>query len=142
MLRALGSRSLHSWMQMLWARCSASSNSSCSNCRRSRSAAQQDDGPGLGEENGLPGDEAGAAAQRTIRVTGGSVGRMIGGALIMPRVSSVMGSLLLRLSYHVPLLGRILAHRPTRASRPLWGTASSIMRMGAWRDMTVLDHLG
>lgn len=48
----------------------------------------------------------------TIRMTGASLGRLIGGALLLPTISNIMGSLLFRLSKHSVLLRRILAVRP------------------------------
>ncbi|KAF8838131.1 hypothetical protein BDN67DRAFT_1070933 [Paxillus ammoniavirescens] len=62
--------------------------------------------------------DAGAAAENTIRVSGTSLGRLIGGALIIPRISSLMGSLLFHLSKHSVLLRKFLAIRP-----PLRGSA-------------------
>ncbi|KAA1474173.1 hypothetical protein DENSPDRAFT_823929 [Dentipellis sp. KUC8613] len=67
-----------------------------------------------------PNEDAGIAAERTIRLSGGSMGRIIGGALILPTVSRLMGSLLLRLSAHSSILARILAVRKEKASVPLW----------------------
>lgn len=62
------------------------------------------------DDNGV-GDVA-AAAENTIRVSGTSLGRLIGGALIIPRISSLMGSLLLWLSKRSVLLRKFLAVRP------------------------------
>lgn len=64
---------------------------------------QDDDGAG----------DAAAAAENTIRVSGTSLGRLIGGALIIPRISSLMGSLLFWLSKHSALLRTFLAVRPS-----------------------------
>ncbi|KIK96311.1 hypothetical protein PAXRUDRAFT_826109 [Paxillus rubicundulus Ve08.2h10] len=55
--------------------------------------------------------DAGAAAENTIRVSGTSLGRLIGGALIIPRISSLMGSLLFHLSKRSALLRKFLAIR-------------------------------
>jgi len=63
-------------------------------------------------EVNVPAGDAVAAAENTIRVSGTSLGRLIGGALIIPRVSSFMGSLLLHMSKHSALLRKILAVRP------------------------------
>lgn len=57
--------------------------------------------------------DAAVAAENTIRVSGTSLGRLIGGALIVPRISSLMGSLLLLLSKRSAVLRRILAVRPS-----------------------------
>lgn len=62
-------------------------------------------------DNDGAGDVA-AAAENTIRVSGTSLGRLIGGALIIPRISSLMGSLLFRLSRRSALLRKFLAVRP------------------------------
>lgn len=53
-----------------------------------------------------------AAAERFQSVSSASVGRFIGGALLIPRISNVMGSLLFRLSKHSDLLRKFLATRP------------------------------
>jgi len=75
---------------------------------------RQQGGPAQAPEQGIvpAGDAAAAAAQQTIRVSGASLGRLIGGALMIPVVSSWMGSILLRLSKRSLLLRRILAVRP------------------------------
>ena len=68
-----------------------------------------------GDGEGADADDAGdvaAAAEDTIRVSGTSIGRLIGGAMIIPRISSLMGSLLFRLSKHSVWLRRFLAIRP------------------------------
>lgn len=58
-----------------------------------------------------------AAAERFQSVSSASVGRFIGGALLIPRISSVMGSLLFRLSKRSDLLRRFLAIRPPLKDR-------------------------
>lgn len=73
---------------------------------------QQQDGG-----NDQPQDPA-AVAERTIRVTGASLGRFIGGALMIPAISNWMGAILFRLSKYSPILRRILAVKPPRASAP------------------------
>ncbi|KAH9921122.1 uncharacterized protein B0H18DRAFT_1086208 [Fomitopsis serialis] len=57
-------------------------------------------------------DEPGAAAERTLRITNASLGRFIGGALLMPTIASYMGSVLYRLSKFSPTLRTFLAIRP------------------------------
>ncbi|KAH9943758.1 hypothetical protein B0H21DRAFT_877662 [Amylocystis lapponica] len=52
------------------------------------------------------------AAERTMRVTNASMGRFVGGALMMPMISNYMGKLLLRLSHHSDILRKILAAKP------------------------------
>lgn len=69
---------------------------------------------------------AGEAAERTINLTGSSLGRLVGGALIMPTVANLMGRLLLRLSRspYMTILSRILAARPPRTTKlpSFWGS--------------------
>lgn len=71
-------------------------------------------------------NDAGEAAERTIRLTGSSLGRLVAGALVMPSIANLMGRLLLRLSHspHIPFLGRILAARPPLSTRlpSFWGS--------------------
>ena len=85
---------------------------------------RQGQGPG-NNGNAAHGDDAdddagdaAAAAENTIRVSGTSFGRLIGGALIIPRISSLMGSLLFWLSKRSTWLRAFLAVRPPlRAAR-------------------------
>jgi hypothetical protein len=63
-------------------------------------------------EQQLDDNDFGAVAARAIRVTGASLGRLIGGALAMPTIARVMGAVLLRLSHVVPLIRAIIAPRP------------------------------
>jgi hypothetical protein len=56
-----------------------------------------------------------AGPGRRWRVSDRSFGRMIGGALLIPRIASFMGNLLLRLSRHSSLLRIILAARPNKS---------------------------
>ena len=78
---------------------------------------RQQGGQQAQEQNMIPaGDAAAAAAQQTIRVSGSSLGRLIGGALMIPVVSNWMGALLFRLSKRSTLLRRILAVRPPLGS--------------------------
>ena len=53
-----------------------------------------------------------AAAERFQSISSASVGRFVGGALLVPRISNFMGSLLFRLSKHSDLLRKFLAVRP------------------------------
>lgn len=53
-----------------------------------------------------------AAAERFQSISSASVGRFVGGALLIPRISNFMGSLLFRLSKHSELLRKLLAIRP------------------------------
>jgi len=57
---------------------------------------------------------AAAVAEHTININSTSMGRLLGGALIIPDIANVMGSLLFRLSAHSVLLRKFLAIRPRR----------------------------
>lgn len=48
----------------------------------------------------------------TINLTGASIGRLIGGALLLPPISNFFGSILFRLSKHSSLLRQFLSIRP------------------------------
>ncbi|KAG5641928.1 hypothetical protein DXG03_003954 [Asterophora parasitica] len=66
-----------------------------------------------GEEEELPEqDQAVAAAEQQISISTSSLGRRIGGALLIPHISSRMGSLLLSISRHSYILRTLLAVRP------------------------------
>lgn len=73
-----------------------------------------------------------AAAERLQSLSSASAGRYIGGALLIPRISSFMGSLLFRLSKRSDLLRRLLAIRP-----PLKGRLDgfSVGEMGTFSDV-------
>jgi hypothetical protein len=58
-----------------------------------------------------------AAAERLQSLSSASVGRYIGGALLVPRISNLMGSLLFRLSKNSALLRKFLAIRPPLKDR-------------------------
>ncbi|KAH7882683.1 hypothetical protein F5I97DRAFT_1816781 [Phlebopus sp. FC_14] len=90
----------------------------------------------------LPGDAA-AAAENTIRVSGTSLGRLIGGALIIPRISNLMGSLLFRLSKHSVILRRLLAVRPPLRQGIVPPAFSPGLFDGKpWSEMGVLKRIG
>jgi hypothetical protein len=68
-----------------------------------------------GDEN-IGGDAADGqnnveVAEHTVRITGSSLGRVLGSALALPAVARVFGSLLLRISRHSRIMRRILALR-------------------------------
>ncbi|EIW56613.1 uncharacterized protein TRAVEDRAFT_170515 [Trametes versicolor FP-101664 SS1] len=65
--------------------------------------------PALGDE---PADDPAGDAERTLHVTTSSLGRFVGGALLMPSIAARMGALLLRLSAHSSLLRTLLAIHP------------------------------
>ena len=73
-----------------------------------------------------PNAAAAEVAEQLIDVDAASLGRRIGGALIIPSVSSFMGNLLFRLSKHSGILRSFLGIRPRKASwtdymLPPWG---------------------
>ncbi|KAI0052404.1 hypothetical protein FA95DRAFT_1592683 [Auriscalpium vulgare] len=75
-----------------------------------------------------PNADPAGAAERTIRITGASIGRLIGGALVLPTVSRIMGDLLLHASHGLPLLRLLLAPRPPllRVNSPrIWSLSAS-----------------
>jgi hypothetical protein len=82
---------------------------------------QQRAEPGQGQEPVPPArdeDDLGAVAARAIRVTGASLGRLVGGALLMPSIARMMGSMLLHISHVVPLIRIIIAPLPPPLPRP------------------------
>jgi hypothetical protein len=86
--------------------------------------------------------DAAAAAENTIRVSGTSLGRLIGGALIIPRISSVMGTLLYRLSKYSPLLRRFLAVRPPLPPDIRPSLTGTLIDEEAWSKMSPVKRLG
>lgn len=74
-----------------------------------------------------------AAAERLQTLSSASAGRYIGGTLLVPRISNVMGSLLFRLSKHSALLRRFLAIRPPLKDR-LDGFSTG--EMGSFGDVS------
>jgi hypothetical protein len=92
-----------------------------------------DDDP---DDDNVAGDVA-VAAENTIRVSGTSLGRLIGGALIIPRISSLMGSLLLWLSKYSVLLRKFLAVRP-----PLRAASGRVGPLGLTTGAGLLGVLG
>ena len=105
-----------------------------------------------GEDNGEngenaedPPDDPAAAAERTIRVTTASLGRFVGGALLIPKISSWMGSLLFRLSKYSFLLRYFLGIRPPRMGPPevfgKWFDSQPWSRMTAARQLGVGMHM-
>ena len=89
-------------------------------------------------------DPNAAAAEAAEQLIAASLGRRIGGALIIPSVSSFMGNLLFRLSKHSGILRSFLGIRPKKISwtdymLPPWGSLHS--RLGVlsvdkgWKDL-------
>ncbi|KAH8084902.1 hypothetical protein BXZ70DRAFT_957447 [Cristinia sonorae] len=101
---------------------------------RPRRGGQQREGNRAGAEENNHGEQdqdeqnadPAAVAERTIRVTSGSLGCFIGGALLIPSISNFMGSLLLRLSKYSSLLRWFLAIRPGKTS------SSPVDSFAAW----------
>jgi len=87
---------------------------------------QQQDREGDGNQDPV------AAAERFQSISSASVGRFVGGALLIPRISNFMGSLLFRLSKHSDLLRRLLAIRPPLKER-LDGFSTG--QVGSVRDL-------
>ncbi|KAI8990432.1 hypothetical protein BD414DRAFT_413638 [Trametes punicea] len=83
---------------------------------RDAGAANQLREGGADEEDAR--DDPAAAAERTLHVTTSSLGRFVGGALLVPTISKHMGALLFRLSKHSPLLRAFLAIRDHPATPP------------------------
>jgi hypothetical protein len=85
------------------------------------------------------------AAEDVIQVTGSSLGRLIGGALIMPTISSFMGSLLFRLSHHSTLLRRFLGVRPSMMDIPpplgQWSYPDNWTKLSPLRQISVAARL-
>jgi hypothetical protein len=90
-----------------------------------------------------PNAAAAEAAEQLIEINAASLGRRIGGALIIPAISSLMGNLLFRLSKHSSILRSFLGIRPkgiswTDCMLPPWGLYSrqGVTSMGkGWDDM-------
>lgn len=64
-----------------------------------------------------PPEDPNAVAERTMRVTNASLGRFIGGALLIPVIANRMGSILLRLSRTSPFLQMFLGIRSQYSAR-------------------------
>ncbi|KAL0952465.1 hypothetical protein HGRIS_006733 [Hohenbuehelia grisea] len=64
------------------------------------------------QQQDAPPPDAAEAAEQTVAHSTSSLGRIVGGALMIPAISNLMGSLLYRLSGRSMLLRRFLAVRP------------------------------
>ena len=102
-------------------------------------AAAAAEGEGLN-----PNAAAAEAAEQLIEINAASLGRRIGGALIIPAISSFMGSLMFRLSKHSNILRSFLGIRPQKVSwadymLPPWGGLYSRLGMipmdKGWEDL-------
>lgn len=68
-------------------------------------------GAGAGEEQQDPNVAAVEAAEQLIEINASSLGRRVGGALIIPAIANTMGSLLLSISKHSSVLRAVLGIR-------------------------------
>jgi hypothetical protein len=88
-----------------------------------------------------PNAAAVAAAEQLISFDASSLGRKVGGALLIPAISNVMGSFLFRLSKRSTLLRRFLGVRP-----PLNGVLppplGSYSMDKSWRNLSLVRQLG
>ncbi|KAH9893983.1 hypothetical protein C8Q73DRAFT_759979 [Cubamyces lactineus] len=84
-----------------------------------------------GEEGEDEPEDPAAAAERTLHVSTASLGRFIGGALLVPTISKHMGALLYRLSQHSTLLRAFLAIRDRPAA-----PAPSPMRFNLFQPLS------
>lgn len=83
-----------------------------------------------------------AVAEQTVRVTGTSLGRFIGGALMIPKISNWMGSVLLSLSQRSTWLRKFLGVRPPLRFGRDWAGAGPLVGDIDWRRGSVLHQLG
>lgn len=82
-----------------------------------------------------PPQDPAAVAAETVRITGSSLGRFIGGALLIPRIANFMGSVLYHLSKHSVLLRKFLAVRkPLGTARPYYSPLDFALsgKQGVW----------
>jgi hypothetical protein len=103
------------------------------------------DGGVLGDPNADPNALAVQAAEQLIEVDAASLGRRVGGALMIPAISNMMGSLLFRFSKHSRMLSTFLGIRPaTRVSGslplPPWGRLAALTSSGEtrWKELSPL----
>jgi hypothetical protein len=87
---------------------------------------------------------AAQAAEQLVEINAASLGRRIGGALVIPAISSFMGNLLFRLSDHSVILRSLLGIRPHKVSLanpmlPPWGLYSlgMIPVDKGWEDLNL-----
>ena len=84
--------------------------------RQERRRQQQQQEQQVPDEDLDPNAAAAQGAGQLIEAGAASIGRQIGGALIIPSISSFMGNLLFRLSKHSGILRSFLGIRPTKVS--------------------------
>ncbi|KAF5376055.1 hypothetical protein D9615_007692 [Tricholomella constricta] len=85
-------------------------------------------------------EQALAAAEQHISISASSLGRRLGGALLIPYISSRMGWLLLSLSRHSHILRRILAVRPPLSVQGTMRWPYGISP-GEWEDLGPLRQV-
>jgi hypothetical protein len=88
-----------------------------------------------------PNAAAVAAAEQLISFDASSLGRKIGGALLIPSISNMMGSFLFRLSKHSTLLRRFLGVRPSLNSL-LPPPLGPYTYDSNWRKLNLMRQLG
>ena len=94
---------------------------------------------GRGGDDGQANEDLGVVAEQTVRVTGTSIGRFLGGALMLPKISNWMGTVLFNLSHNSRILRAFLGIRP-----PLRFNSSStrtIFTNTGLQRVNLLDHL-
>ena len=84
--------------------------------QRQEQRQQQVQAAAAADEDPDPNAAAAEAAEQLIEINAASLGRRVGGALIIPYISSFMGNLLFRLSKHSGILRSFLGIRPTKVS--------------------------
>jgi hypothetical protein len=102
--------------------------------------ARQERPAGANADPNAPADVA-AIAEQTIQISSTSLGRLIGGALIIPEISNIMGSILYKLSAHSSLLRSFLAIRPSTGKAglyPEWWEGP----MSNWEGMGIASKVG
>lgn len=109
--------------------------------QQERGAGVANNNPNADADADAVAPDAAAAAENTIRVSGTSLGRLIGGALIIPRISSVMGMLLYRLSKYSPLLRRFLAVRPPLPQDIRPSLTGTMIDEETWRNMSPMKRI-
>lgn len=103
-------------------------------------AGHEDRRRGQEADDDQPNEDPGAVAEQTMRVTGTSVGRFLGGALMLPKISNWMGTVLFSLSHHSRFLRAFLSIRPplrfnSSSSRTIFGNVG-------WHQPQLLERFG
>ncbi|GBE87176.1 hypothetical protein BKA93DRAFT_486963 [Sparassis latifolia] len=115
---------------------------------QARNEEQNQNGEGVQneEENqndaDLEADDPAAAAERTMRITNASLGRFVGGALMLPAISNYMGSILFRLSKYSHTLRRILAIRPSPSGRATAAPLGGWVSAQPWDNLNYVKQFG